>query len=187
MTPYEIIDELYEPGSDLYVMLLEHSRRVAEKALAVADRLPPSLNPDRKFLEEAALLHDIGIHRTRAPELCCYGEHPYLRHGVIGREILEARGMPRHARVCECHVGVGITADEVRRNRLPLPERDMVPETLEEIIVAYADKFYSKDCRTVYRENSLERILEGMRRHGPEKAEIFRGWAQRFEPGRWTP
>lgn len=186
-SPYEIIDELYEPGSDLYVMLLEHSVQVARKALAVADRLPAARNVDRAFLEEAALLHDIGIYLTRAPQLCCYGDRPYLTHGVLGREILEARGLPRHARVCECHVGVGITAEEVRRNHLPLPERDMLPQTLEEEIVAYADKFYSKDCQTVYRENSLERILDGMRRHGPEKVEIFRGWAERFEPGLRVP
>lgn len=187
IAPYAIIDELYEPGSELHIMLVEHSRRVAEKALAIADFLSPSAELDRNFLEEAALLHDIGIYRTRAPKLCCYGDHPYLMHGVLGREILEARGLPRHALVCERHVGVGITADEVRRKQLPLPERDMIPLTLEEEIIAYADKFYSKDCKTVYRENTLEQILDGMRRHGPENIEIFRGWAQRFEPGLKIP
>jgi uncharacterized protein len=182
MNPHDIIDELYEPGSELHIMLVEHSRRVAEKALEIADRLPAGLAVDRRFLEEAALLHDIGILRTRAPKLCCYGDRPYICHGVEGGEILRERGFPRHARVCERHVGVGITAEEVRRNQLPLPERDMVPEILEEEIIAYADKFYSKDCQTVYRENSLERILTDLERHGPEKALIFKGWADRFEP-----
>jgi uncharacterized protein len=185
--PHAIIDELYEPGSELHVMLVEHSRRVAEKALAIADFLSPSAELDRNFLEEAALLHDIGIYRTRAPKLCCHGDHPYLMHGVLGRKILEARRLPRHALVCERHVGVGITADEIRRKQLPLPERDMIPLTLEEEIVAYADKFYSKDCKTVYRENTLTQILDGMRNHGPENIEIFRGWAERFEPGLKIP
>ncbi|GBC63055.1 phosphohydrolase [Desulfonema ishimotonii] len=180
MNPVDIINELYAPGSALHTMLMEHNRRVARKALEIAEKVP-HLNPDVQFIEEAAMLHDIGIFMTDVPPLCCHGDHPYIRHGILGRAILEARGFHRHALVCERHVGVGITAGDIGKHRLPLPVRDMRPRSTEEEIIAYADKFYSKDCQTVVRENSLEEITAGLERHGREKAEIFRAWVKKYE------
>lgn len=180
MKPLDIINEFYESGTDLYTMLLVHSEKVIRKALEVADRMD-RLQPDRQFIKEAAMLHDIGIYRTDAPHLCCYGSEPYLRHGVLGREILEAKGLPRHALVCERHVGVGITADDIRKNSLPLPARNMIPETIEERIIAYADKFYSKDCRTVVETHDVEWIVNGLKKHGEEKAATFREWVREFD------
>ena len=38
----------------------------------------------------------------------------------------------------------GITIEQVDREELPIPERDYCPQSLEEKIICYADKFYSK-------------------------------------------
>jgi uncharacterized protein len=48
------------------------------------------------------------------------------------------------ARVCERHTGTGLTPEVIKARELPLPEGDYRPETLEEQLVCYADKYYSK-------------------------------------------
>ena len=66
-----IIDKYYPEDNELKRILLTHSRLVADKALWIADR-HPELNLDRQFLEEAALLHDIGVFLTDAPGIYCF-------------------------------------------------------------------------------------------------------------------
>ena len=162
-------------------MLVRHGRQVAKKALGAAERVV-HLNPDMAFVQQAALLHDIGIFLTRAPELGCTGDKPYLCHGVLGRELLEEKGLPRHALVCERHVGTGISADDIRRADLPLPHRDMLPLTLEEELICYADKFFSKNGNN--RPKSIQAILNTLSSYGPDKDKIFLAWVGRFEPSR---
>jgi uncharacterized protein len=152
---------------------------VAEKALTAAARVP-HLAPDLAFVESAALLHDIGIFLTDSPTLDCHGREPSIRHGILGREILEALGMPRHGIVCERHVGVGISAEDIRRFDLPLPVRDMRPVTVEEQIICYADKFFSKNGSGVTREKSAAEILESLKPYGADKVERFLGWMELF-------
>ena len=62
MNPLDIIAKYYPVGSEAYRILVIHSRSVADKALAIA-RMHPEMNLDLTFVEEAALLHDIGIFR----------------------------------------------------------------------------------------------------------------------------
>ncbi len=180
MDPIALLEKYYPPGSDAHTILLCHSRRVTEKTLTVADNLPPRFKVDRTFLAEAAMLHDIGILRTNAPKLGCHGSLPYLAHTIAGRKILEAEGYPRHALVCERHVGVGLSATEIRAEKLPLPERDMLPLSLEEQIVTYADLFFSKNPK----ENDVERPVEKVRRtlahYGEEKVAVFDTWHALF-------
>ena len=126
MNPLEIIAEFYEPGSEPFQILVKHGQQVANKAIDVAKRVP-HLKPNLKFINEAAMLHDVGIFETNTPELGCSGKHPYVCHGYLGRKILAKKGLPQHALVCERHVGIGITAEEIKLNNLPLPQRDMVP------------------------------------------------------------
>jgi uncharacterized protein len=179
MDPIEIISEFYTPGSGAFDMLVRHGRQVAEKALAAAGRMR-HLNPDLAFIEEAALLHDIGIFLTRAPGLGCSGDKPYLCHGVIGGELLEKKGLPHHALVCERHVGTGISADDIRKAGLLLPLRDMLPLTLEEQLICYADKFFSKSTNGNGKEKPLDKILRGLSKHGEDKAEKFMEWHLKF-------
>ncbi len=88
--PIDIISEFYDPDSKAYKILIQHGGQVAGKAVEVACRVP-HLSPDLKFIEEAAMLHDIGIFLTNAPGLGCTGEFPYIFHGYLGRKILEKR------------------------------------------------------------------------------------------------
>ena len=108
MNPLDIIAKYYPAGSDVYRILVMHSRSVADKALAIA-RMHPEMNLDLTFIEEAAMLHDIGIFRCNAPDIDCHGEAEYICHGYLGAELMRAEGYPRHARVCERHTGTGIT------------------------------------------------------------------------------
>ena len=109
MNPYKIIYNYY-PAGTLRDILVTHSKCVASKALDIADSL--ELEIDRDFVFEAAMLHDIGIFRTDAPSIHCYGSLPYICHGIEGRQILDEEGYPRHALVCERHTGAGITVGD---------------------------------------------------------------------------
>jgi uncharacterized protein len=180
MNPIDIISELYSPGSKTYYILIHHGRQVAHKAMAAAKKIP-HLKPDLDFIKEAAMLHDIGIFLTNSPKLGCTGEYPYVCHGYLGREILENRQLPAHALVCERHVGVGITSEDIRRNNLPLPERDMIPISIEEQAICFADKFFSKNGHTDVHEKSVEEILKTLRPYGPEKVACFQSWVQLFQ------
>ncbi|MBW2603042.1 MAG: phosphohydrolase [Deltaproteobacteria bacterium] len=179
MNPLEIITEFYEPGSESFQILVKHGQQVANKAIDVAKRVP-HLKPNLNFINEAAMLHDVGIFETNTPELGCSGKHPYVCHGYLGREILEKKGWSRHALVCERHVGVGITAEEIKSNNLSLPQRDMVPISIEEQIICFADKFFSKNGEMDSCEKSVEDILNTLQRYGPEKIIRFQKWMQLF-------
>lgn len=140
-----ILMRYYTEGDPLYCLLTAHSRQVALLARQLCHRLTDSGTPvDTEFVVEAAMLHDIGIVRTIAPSIHCHGTEPYICHGIIGRQMLDGLGLFRHALVCERHTGAGLTAQEIAEQGLPLPHRDMLPLSLEEKAVCYADKFYSK-------------------------------------------
>lgn len=180
MEPLDIIRKYYDPESKAYHFLVHHSRLVAKKALEISDRVG-HLSPDIRFIEEAAMLHDIGIFYTNAPKIGCYGYKDYICHGYLGRELLEKEGLPRHALVCERHVGVGITAEEIRSNNLPLPERDMLPLTIEEKIICLADKFFSKGEHDLMHEKPLERVRGIVNSYGEGKLSIFDEWLDVFK------
>lgn len=180
MDPYEIIEHFYKKGSMSYRILIGHGRQIARKALDIADHAP-HIQIDRQFVETAALLHDIGMCRTRAEKLGCKGSLPYVCHGVQGREMLEGMGFSDYGLVCERHVGVGLTADDIMDLNLPLPTRDMMPLTDEEKLICYADKFYSK---TGKKEKRLDEIYHGLEIFGKDKVERFLKLRDYFESDR---
>jgi uncharacterized protein len=171
--------EKYFPDRYLFDIIVRHSQLVADKALQIASNLD-GVAIDLNFLEEAALLHDIGVCRIASPKLGCHGIEPYIRHGIIGREILEDEGLPVHALVCERHIGVGLTAEDVRSQRLPLPARNMAPLSLEEKIVCFADLFYSKNPEKIGHEKTIAKIRSDLARFGEHKVGIFDGWLKDF-------
>lgn len=160
-----IIDKFYPQGLKVRDILLRHSSAVAEEALAVADR--HSLSLDREEIVSAAMLHDIGIIRTNAPGIGCYGLAPYLCHGVIGADMLRSCGADeKYALVCERHTGAGLTFKEIEARQLPLPaDRSYMPESVLEKLICYADCFYSKSG-DMQRKN-LERVRRSMEKFGP--------------------
>lgn len=164
-----IIEQFYPSEPNLRHLLLTHSECVARKALEIASSYlskHPEADIDLDFIEEAALLHDIGIKNCDAPGIFCFGDLPYICHGVEGSRILAEAGMFRHALVCERHTGSGLTAEEIIEEALPIPTRDMLPISLEEKIICLADKFFSKNPEALNREKSLEEARRSIARHG---------------------
>lgn len=180
MEPIDILAQYYDPQSKAFEILVEHGRQVAQKAREAAKNVS-ELNPDLEFIETAAMLHDIGIFQTDSPGFGCYGKHPYICHGILGSELLKEKGHPELALVCERHVGVGISIADIQRHHLPLPNRDMIPVSIEEQIVCYADKFFSKNNHHPPAEKSISDIIDSLNRYGPDKVQRFESWVQRFE------
>ncbi|MFW6081548.1 MAG: HD domain-containing protein [Desulfosalsimonas sp.] len=179
MNPLDLIEKYYPPGSPGYRVLLKHSGRVAGAAVKIAARVPHLL-PDAGFIWEAAMLHDIGILYTWSPDIGCFGDHPYLSHGYLGRALLEKHGLPRHALVCERHVGAGLTAADIKTQNLELPLRDMLPETVEEQIICFADSFFSKTPPPAGSRRSAEQVAASLEPYGRDKTERFSRWLEIF-------
>jgi len=179
MNPTDIIRKYYPPYSKAHYFLIHHSSLVAKKALELAQGVS-YLKPNLEFIEEASLLHDIGIFLCNAPKLGCSGHKEYVCHGYLGRELLDREGLPRHALVCERHVGMGITVEEIKTNNLPLPLREMIPVSPEEKIICFADKFYSKNEHDLLHEKPLEKVREVIRGYGEGKLKLFDEWSQLF-------
>ena len=179
-----IIDQYYPEDDDLRRLLLKHSSQVASRCLLICDN-HPELNLNRSFLEEAAMLHDIGIRWCYAPSIYCNGTEPYVCHGLIGGKLLRQAGFEQHARVCERHTGAGITQMPTGGDGTPLLPEDwlregrFVPQTLEEQVVCYADKFYSKSHPD--RVLSVGQAAQTLERFGSDGVKRFLIWAQKFE------
>lgn len=162
---------------ELFETVYMHSRHVMLKALSLAD-MHPELALDRMFIEKAAMLHDIGVYQTNAPDIHCFGTHPYICHGYLGREILEKEGLPLHALVCERHTGTGLYLTEILAKNLPLPHRDLAPISLEEQIICFADKFFSKSQLNT--EFSVEEVRQKLNKYGHEGVQRFDRWCEMF-------
>jgi len=125
--------------------VIRHILAVKEVALRIADEVRVPV--DRELVRMGALLHDIGRARTHG-----------IEHAVVGAGMAREMGVDeRIVRIIERHIGAGITADEARA--LGLPDKDFVPRTPEEKIVAYADNLIKGD-----RETGFEEALEDFRR-----------------------
>jgi uncharacterized protein len=104
--------------------VIAHCQAVCDCALEYAGR---NALVDRSLVMTGALLHDIGRGTTHA-----------IDHGQVGADLLRAKNFPEDvARIVECHVGAGMTADEC--TLLGLFPRDCMPRTTEEKIVTHAD------------------------------------------------
>lgn len=163
-------------------ILMIHGRMVAGKVLSACAAV--NADPDtRRMVIEAAYLHDIGVCQVDAPEIACHGTEPYIRHGVLGRGLLEAEGLQLHALICERHTGVGLTVKDITSQSLPLPVRDMTPETLAERIICYADLFFSKSPDRLEQEKSVDKIRKNLSKFGDDKVAIFDAWQREFSAG----
>lgn len=199
----QIIDHYYGEGSsELKELLLSHSRAVSDKALQICDA-HPEFGLDRDFIEAAAMLHDIGIIRCDAPKIHCHGTEPYIRHGILGAEMLtslrlslsnsdfssiffskgKSENLEGAARICRRHTGAGISRAEVIAQQLPLPLPDdgsepYMPETLEEKLICYADKFFSKTRPN--HEKTYEEAERSLLKFSEDGVGRFREWHELF-------
>lgn len=86
---------------------------------------------DEDLIRKGALLHDIGRSRTHG-----------ITHAIEGVEIAKRYGYSEDVlNIIERHIGAGITEQEAEK--LGLPKKSYVPQTLEEKIVAHADNLIS--------------------------------------------
>lgn len=163
-------------------VIVTHGMVVAELALEVGHFLAL---PDNElvFLYEAAMLHDVGVCGIQAPHIGIHGAAPYIMHGIIGYEILMKEGLPRHALVCERHIGVGLTIDDIDSQGLPLPRRNMSPQSVCEEIICFADLFYSKKPGKLEQRKSVAQVRNKLIGFGEHKVLIFDGWLRRFRTG----
>lgn len=104
-----------------------HSLKVAEKALNIAEKIT-KIKIDLDLIEIGALLHDIGRSKTHG-----------FKHALIGGKILRDLGFPEElARICETHILGGLDKEDAKA--VDLPERDFLPNSIEEKIICLADK-----------------------------------------------
>ncbi len=178
MNPIDLIHKYYAKSPELENILLRHSADVTRRCNRIV-LAHPEFYVDRNFLFEAAMLHDIGIFMVNAPSICCYGSRPYICHGVLGAELLRSEGLEAHARVAERHTGTGLTCEQILREKLPIPPRDYVPETLVERIVCYADKFYSKSHLDI--EKTPQQAIQSLQKFGQAGVDKFMTWMDEFE------
>jgi len=180
MMPEDIIQKYYKPGTPVYDILLNHSLIIVQKSLEIAQKVA-HLNPDTEFIKNAAMLHDIGIFMTKASSLGCSGKLPYVCHGYLGRQILDEEGLDkRYGLVAERHTGAGITKENIIKNNLPVPQRDMVPLSLEEKIICVADKFHSKSPGKANQIFTPRQVIKNLERIEKAHAQRFAAWAKEF-------
>ncbi|MGB9718670.1 MAG: HDIG domain-containing metalloprotein [Thermoproteota archaeon] len=133
------VEILLEEGVNSNV--LRHVLKVSEMAKDLAGKVESKgYRVDKKLVAAGALLHDIGRAVTHD-----------VSHGVIGGQIVRRRKLDeRLAKIVERHVGAGISEEEAVK--LKLGSVSLIPETIEEKIVCYADKLVDGDRRVEFAE-----------------------------------
>lgn len=115
--------------------VIEHSKAVHDLCMDLVELLRernPGLKINKKLISVGSLLHDIGRAKTHG-----------IVHGIEGAGIIRGLNvngdtdLEKIARICERHIGAGI--DKKTAKELGLPERNYIPMTLEEKIIAYCD------------------------------------------------
>jgi uncharacterized protein (TIGR00295 family) len=126
-TKAEALKLLKDCGVDASV--IAHCQTVSALALKIGKRCQEPVN--LKLIEVAGLLHDIGRSTTHG-----------IDHAVEGGKIAKSKKLPDEiVRIIERHIGAGLTKEDAER--LNLPKKSYLPETLEEKIVAHADNLLS--------------------------------------------
>lgn len=180
---FEIIDKYYPEDNDLRRLLLKHSWQVAIKAMSVSKK-HPELGLNDELLFAGAMIHDIGVFLTDADGIFCKGKAPYLLHGILGGDLLRKEGFPELARFCERHTGTGLSKEKVNGfcadyDKDLCVAEDCFPQTQEEIIVCYADKFYSKSHPDI--EKTPEQCVRSLLKFGEDTANRFQRWHNKFK------
>jgi uncharacterized protein len=116
--------------------VMEHCKAVADFSVEIAEACrQKGLKVDVDLVRIGALLHDIGRAKTHG-----------VNHGVVGAGIAREFNLPdKLIDIVERHIGSGITEEEA--GKLGLPVKSYVPASMEERVVAYADKLIEGSTR----------------------------------------
>jgi uncharacterized protein/tRNA (cytidine56-2'-O)-methyltransferase len=127
---------------------------------AVAEEMLNRIKADRGLVMAGSLLHDIGRSVDNG-----------IMHALIGSEMVEKMGFsPELVGIIRKHTGAGL--DEIDVKEMGLPQRDYMPRTIEEKIVAHADNLVSDD-RIVNHLHSVERLENKGALRGAERMETL--------------
>jgi uncharacterized protein len=177
------LHEKYAPTRGAFELVYTH----CEIVCVIAEQLIARgrLDLDVDLVRAGSLLHDIGVYRLYGAS----GEldhNRYLRHGILGSELLAAEGFPDVlCRFCSRHTGMGLSREDVRKQGLPIPAGDYLAETGEEEIVMYADKFHSKLEPPVF--VTAASYATSVRRFGDDKVRKFQSMRERYGEPRLEP
>ncbi len=146
ISPEEAIELLRKAGCS--PQIIQHCLAVSNLAIKLAQELEErGAKIDIPLVRIGGLLHDIGRSKTHG-----------IDHAVVGVNIARSFDVSEPViRIIERHVGSGIPAEDAAR--LGLPHKSFIPETLEEKIVAYADKLIEGNHEIDYDE-ALERFTQ---------------------------
>jgi uncharacterized protein len=146
---------------------IDHCRKVAEKALDIAERTNAVVNME--LVGRGALFHDLGKAKTHE-----------IEHGKIGAEMGKLIGLPQEITdIMEKHIRGGLTEPEAIE--LKLPVKDYTLRKLEERIVIYADRLVDiitdgivliKDEKEA--EDKFEKILRAVPKYGKNEITLDR-------------
>ena len=177
----KLLKKYYSNNKNAYDLLVKHGTQICNFAFEILGKHSEFDYIDRNFICETAMLHDIGIFRCNAPDINCYGSHQYIEHGYLGADLLREEGLPEHALVCERHTGSGLTLETIVKNNYPLPQRNMLPISIEEKLICYTDKFFSKSKPDLM--FTPESIREKMLKFGKEDLVRFDEMHELFKIG----
>jgi uncharacterized protein len=170
MDEIRALHERYAPTPEAFEAVYSH----CEIVWRIAEELLNGLNEtaiDGNLVRAGSLLHDIGVYRLYDTDGNLDHQN-YVRHGLLGHEILAAEGLPETlCRFCSCHTGVGLTKHDVLCQQLPLPPADYLAVSEEEMLVMYADKFHSKTTPPKFL--TANAYAAYVRRFGNGKVEAF--------------
>lgn len=130
----------YAKSDKDFDLIYTHCLIVETIAIQLLDTRPVS-GIDRELVHVGCLLHDIGAYDVLEEGRFVKG----VRHGTIGEDILKSEGFSEVVwRFASHHTGVGLTEQDVKDQKLPIPVADYTAKTKEEQLIMYADKFHSK-------------------------------------------
>ncbi len=127
----EALKFLVQSGCSAKVIM--HCKTVMQLAVQIAENCKKKgIDINVQLVRIGALLHDIGRSKTHSVD-----------HVIAGAQIAKELGLPNPlVSIIERHPGGGISRDEAKK--LGWPVKDYLPRTLEEEIVAYADKLIER-------------------------------------------
>ena len=152
-SPQTVLKLLSEFGCSKKI--ISHCKAVSTLAVKFAENCKKKgLNVDVDLVEIGGLLHDIGRSKTHNVD-----------HAVVGVEIAKSLNLPESiVSIIECHIGGGIDAKEAKD--LGLPPKKYFPTTLEEKLVAYADKLI-ESSHVVPIERTIEQFSRKLGKYHP--------------------